>query len=197
MWFTKEHIADSYRIHQRLIRSRRVDARGWEFRSRGPDGGGLTHVRTEGDPSENLPVLLATLEDWRSAAVDLLVDRDDKSAPLAKRYRDCSARSQKVATRFAPGWLPPARCLSARQKSWTRCGSAPRTMTTATGSKQWSKAWGGLQRRCGLMWPIRKLWSLRPLPPWRGRPTSCTAGYHGRAALPGFHQSRRIRRRRG
>ena len=84
----KEHIADSYRIHQRLIRSRRVDARGWEFRSRGPDGGGLNHVRTEGDPNENLPVLLATLEDWRWAAVDSLVDRDDKSAPLAKRYGD-------------------------------------------------------------------------------------------------------------
>ena len=82
----KEHIADSYRIHQRLIRSRRADAQGWEFRPRGPDGGAMTHVRTEGDPSENLAVLLGTLEDWRSAAVDSLVNGDAGEALLAARY---------------------------------------------------------------------------------------------------------------
>ena len=54
----KEHIADSYRIHQRLIRSRRADAQGWEFRPRGPEGNALTHVRTESDPSDDLAVLL-------------------------------------------------------------------------------------------------------------------------------------------
>ncbi|MEP9403669.1 protein DpdE [Sphingomonas sp. VNH70] len=84
----KEHIADSYRIHQRLIRSRRADAQGWEFRSRGPDGEALTHVRTEGDPSDDLAVLLATLEDWRAAAVDSLVDHDLGNASLVSRYRD-------------------------------------------------------------------------------------------------------------
>lgn len=84
----KEHIADSYRIHQRLIRSRRADAQGWEFRPRGPDGGAMTHVRTEGDPSDDLAVLLGTLEDWRSAAVDSLVDGDAGSPLLAARYRD-------------------------------------------------------------------------------------------------------------
>ena len=84
----KEHVADSYRIHQRLIRSRRADAQGWEFRPRGPDGGAMAHVRTEGDPSEDLAVLLGTLEDWRSAAVDSLVDDDAGSPLLATRYRD-------------------------------------------------------------------------------------------------------------
>lgn len=84
----KEHIADSYRIHQRLIRSRRADAQGWEFRHRGPEGGALTHVRTEADPSEDMAVLLATLEDWRSAAVDSCVYGDIGTARLAARYRD-------------------------------------------------------------------------------------------------------------
>jgi ATP-dependent helicase HepA len=84
----KEHIADSYRIHQRLIRSRRADAEGWEFRPRGPDGGAMTHVRTEGDPSDKLAVLLGTLEDWRSAAVDSLVDGDAGAPLLAARYRN-------------------------------------------------------------------------------------------------------------
>lgn len=82
----KEHIADSYRIHQRLIRSRRADAQGWEFRPRGPDGGAMTHVRTEGDPSEKLAALLGTLEDWRSAAVDSLVDGHTGVPLLAARY---------------------------------------------------------------------------------------------------------------
>ncbi|UZF90659.1 protein DpdE [Bosea sp. NBC_00550] len=84
----KQHVADSYRIHQRLIRSRRADAQGWEFQPRGPEGGALTHVRTEGDPSEVLAFLLATLEDWRSAAVDSLVDHKVGSALLAARYRE-------------------------------------------------------------------------------------------------------------
>jgi ATP-dependent helicase HepA len=84
----KEHVADSYRIHQRLIRSRRADAQGWEFRPRGPDGGAMTHVRTEGDPSDDLVVLLGMIEDWRSAAVDSLVDGDAGSPLLAARYRD-------------------------------------------------------------------------------------------------------------
>ena len=84
----KEHVADSYRIHQRLIRSRRADAQGWEFRPRGPDGDAMTHVRTESDPSDDLTVLLGMLEDWRSAAVDSLVDGDAGSPLLATRYRE-------------------------------------------------------------------------------------------------------------
>lgn len=83
----KEHVADSYRIHQRLIRSRRADAQGWEFRPRGPDDSALTHVRIEGDPSASLAVLLGTLEDWRSAAADSLVDDNALSPLLAARYR--------------------------------------------------------------------------------------------------------------
>lgn len=84
----KEHIADSYRIHQRLIRSRRADAEGWEFQARGPAGEALKHVRIEADPSDDLATLLTTLEDWRSAAIDSLVDEDTNDTPLVNRYRD-------------------------------------------------------------------------------------------------------------
>ena len=84
----KEHIADSYRIHQRLIRSRRADAQGWEFRPRGPEGDALTHLRIESDPSDDLATLMSTLEDWRSAAVDSCVDHDIGTPMLALRYRD-------------------------------------------------------------------------------------------------------------
>lgn len=103
----KEHVADSYRIHQRLIRSRRADAQGWEFRPRGPDGGAMTHVRTEGDPSDDLAVLLGTLEDWRSAAVDSLVDSDTGSPLLAARYRDLLGAVSEGADALR-GWLADA-----------------------------------------------------------------------------------------
>ena len=84
----KEHIADSYRIHQRLIRSRRADSQGWEFQPRGPGEGALTHVRTESDLSDTMPGLLATLEDWRFAAVESLVDKEDKQTEIISRYRE-------------------------------------------------------------------------------------------------------------
>lgn len=84
----KAHIADSYRIHQRLIRSRRADAQGWEFGRRGPDDGGMAHVRIEGDPSDNMAMLLGTIEDWRTAAADSLVYGDAEAPLLAARYRN-------------------------------------------------------------------------------------------------------------
>ena len=103
----KEHVADSYRIHQRLIRSRRADAQGWEFRPRGPDGGAMTHVRTEGDPSDDLAVLLGTLEDWRSAAVDSLVEGGEGAPLLSTRYRDLLGAVSEGADAFR-AWLAAA-----------------------------------------------------------------------------------------
>lgn len=87
----KEHIADSYRIHQRLIRSRRADAKGWEFMPRGPtvDGGpSLLHVRVETNPDEQMDALLAGLEDWRFSAVEA-ADGDHATLKRhAARYAD-------------------------------------------------------------------------------------------------------------
>jgi len=86
----KGHIADSYRIHQRLIRSRRIDAKGWEFMPRGPAAGGpnsLSHVRIEADPNERMEALAATLEDWRFAAREAILGDDDAaSRRIAARY---------------------------------------------------------------------------------------------------------------
>lgn len=86
------HIAESYRIHQRLIRSRRADAKGWEFMPRGPHSDGLSdlsHVRVEADPDDRISELQASIEEWRLSAVDA-VDPSDRVriAELAMRYRD-------------------------------------------------------------------------------------------------------------
>ena len=86
----KEHVADSYRIHQRLIRSRRADAQGWEFRPRGPvisNEISLAHAKIEGDPSDLTMNLASTVEDWRSAANDALVDNPEIRSELIVRYR--------------------------------------------------------------------------------------------------------------
>lgn len=87
----KLHVADSYRIHQRLIRSRRADAAGWEFMPRGPTADGeplLTHVRSEEDPDESTDTLIATLEDWRFAASEALIDDPEAIENATHRYRD-------------------------------------------------------------------------------------------------------------
>ena len=85
----KTHIADTYRIHQRLIRSRRADAKGWEFMPRGPLGDGepdLAHVRLEADPAEQLPALIGALEDWRYAAVEQAGQDDHLLMVYARHY---------------------------------------------------------------------------------------------------------------
>jgi len=85
----KDHVADSYRIHQRLIRSRRADAKGWEFMPRGPAVEGepkLAHVRTEAPESDDARGLLAILEDWRFAAFETAAGDDVGLAKAAARY---------------------------------------------------------------------------------------------------------------
>jgi ATP-dependent helicase HepA len=87
----RTHIADTYRIHQRLIRSRRADAKGWEFMPRGPavvQEPDLSHVRQEIDDDDRINGLLAALEEWRFAALDTVSASDrPQLAQLAGRYR--------------------------------------------------------------------------------------------------------------
>lgn len=85
----KSHIADTYRIHQRLIRSRRADAKGWEFMPRGPaceESVNLSHVRLEADPADRIAILLGGIEDWRHAALEQAGEDDGLLASFAKQY---------------------------------------------------------------------------------------------------------------
>lgn len=66
----REHIADTYRIHHRIVRSRRADLEGWEFQPRGP-----ASVREEADDDPALETVVALVEDWRGAAL-LALDAD-------------------------------------------------------------------------------------------------------------------------
>ena len=89
----RTHIAETYRIHHRLIRTRRVDTQGWEFRQRGPDTGEnedpeLSHVFIKTDRDERIPVLLDLLEQWREASRGYISDADDPQLELelARRF---------------------------------------------------------------------------------------------------------------
>lgn len=77
----RQHIADNYRIHQRLIRSRRADLEGWEFQPRGPAS---LRIEEDGDPT--LQSGLLALEDWRAQAALMAETRPDLADDLAKRY---------------------------------------------------------------------------------------------------------------
>ncbi|MDZ4820656.1 MAG: protein DpdE [Planctomycetota bacterium] len=77
----KAHIADTYRINQRLIRSRRVDAEGWEFTPRGPACQGelsFAHVKVETELRSWIQPLLTVLDEWRFAA--LQASREESTA---------------------------------------------------------------------------------------------------------------------
>lgn len=90
----RQHIAETYRLHQRLIRSRRKDTEGWELR---PRQGRLT---VDVDSDERIPAICDALAEWRyqarrsgnseaSADKELTHDAsntDPRELALAKRY---------------------------------------------------------------------------------------------------------------
>jgi ATP-dependent helicase HepA len=85
----KTHIADTYRINQRLIRSRRVDAEGWEFTSRGPTNDGelsFAHVKVETELQGWIEPLLSVVEEWRFAALDAVREVPSAIEMAAARY---------------------------------------------------------------------------------------------------------------
>jgi ATP-dependent helicase HepA len=75
----RSHIVETYRIHHRVIRTRRSDTQGWEFMPRAPQVNNgnpinLSHVRVEIDEDERLPALIDLLEQWRKASQSDLAD---------------------------------------------------------------------------------------------------------------------------
>jgi len=79
----RQHLADTYRVHQRLIRARRRDAMVY-FRPRGiATGGRRDHLREEVDEDLRWPEILVGLEDWRDATRFRAEDAGDVSTVTA------------------------------------------------------------------------------------------------------------------
>ena len=79
--YLREHIADTYRIHHRIVRSRRSDLEGWEFQPRGP-----SIVREEADDDAAFETVTDLLENWRSKALVTLEANPGLEDALANRF---------------------------------------------------------------------------------------------------------------
>ena len=91
----RSHVADVYRLHHRLVRTRRREAADWVFLRRGPEPSSngevvLNHVHRVVLPDVTLERVLAPLEEWR---VELASEfrQDRRTVPqLARFTRNCS-----------------------------------------------------------------------------------------------------------
>ncbi len=69
----RHHIADTYRLHQRLVRTRRRDLPEWVLVPRRGD------VTPEEDDDERSPLMADALDSWRQTAVEYLVENPDEA----------------------------------------------------------------------------------------------------------------------
>lgn len=121
----KGYIAETYRLHQRLLRSRRKDTEGWELRSRrGP-------LTVDVDLDERVPTLCDALEEWRylarAATARAELDQDPAGVgkpdagrdevDFARRYIRLAEALGCGAEAFGAEWE--------RQRTEVRAGIAP------------------------------------------------------------------------
>jgi ATP-dependent helicase HepA len=81
-----DHVANTYRIHQRLIRARRIDVEKWTMRPRGPEWPMLSHVRLFYSETPDAEVLLNGLEAWRDNATRVSRRDNTLALKLAERW---------------------------------------------------------------------------------------------------------------
>jgi ATP-dependent helicase HepA len=102
----KDHIARTYRIHDRLLRSRRTDAEGWAMRPRAESWPMLSHVRIVSDNTSWSADLAAALESWRVAAATVASEDD---SGIFHRWRDLvsiSFFSRETIARHLDAMIP-------------------------------------------------------------------------------------------
>ncbi|MFT7003502.1 MAG: ATP-dependent helicase HepA [Sulfurimonas sp.] len=83
------HLVETWRLHNRLIRTRRVDSEGWEFQERGKKENNsyvMDNIHSFEHPNKIVEQINSQIEEWRSYLSLKFLD-DDKSLSLAKeRY---------------------------------------------------------------------------------------------------------------
>jgi ATP-dependent helicase HepA len=82
----KDHIANTYRIHQRLIRTRRVDVEKWSMRPRGPAWPLLTNLKVCYDDDSGMAAIMAALETWRDSALRHYFADESLAGSLSQRW---------------------------------------------------------------------------------------------------------------
>lgn len=116
----RSHIADVYRVHQRLIRSRRRDCPEWVFRPRGrlPDADGSSdgsHLRSTWIEDSRLERCFERLEEWRvdvaSAIAPDAPERRDARESCCRLFEafSCGIERFSIQIRATPSeWMPQA-----------------------------------------------------------------------------------------
>ena len=102
----REYIARTYRIHDRLLRSRRLEAEAWAMRPRGAPYPQLGHVRYVFDQATWPQQYSLALEDWRLAA---RASEGSNSQELVDRWRQLVGASylgQKSAKHIVGNLIP-------------------------------------------------------------------------------------------
>ena len=83
------HLVETWRLHNRLIRTRRVDSEGWEFQERGKKKNNsyiMDNIRSFEHPNKVIEQINSQIEEWRSYLSLKFLD-DDKLFLFAKeRY---------------------------------------------------------------------------------------------------------------
>lgn len=101
----RQHLADTYRVHQRLIRARRREAMVY-FRPRGAlVDGRREHVRAEVDENLRWPEILVGLEDWRDT---IRLSGSEESGASAEDALALMAAIDAVGCGVAPANLADA-----------------------------------------------------------------------------------------
>ena len=160
----KDHVADSYRIHQRLIRSRRADAAGWEFMPRGPavmaGPTSLGHVKIESGDEAQFQPLMATLEDWRFSAVEAAAGDGTALDRAASRYAEVLGAVSVGATALK-GWLATAvETFAGEADILEALRAAAEEQVDDAQVQTMVESTPGCSRRSDLTRAIRKSWSL-------------------------------------
>lgn len=87
----KRHIAETYRLQQRLLRTRRKDIQGWELRPRS------STLTVDCDEDERIPDACGALEEWRRrAARSVEADSDGPGDPVHREALRAGLRARYV-----------------------------------------------------------------------------------------------------
>jgi len=85
----RSHLLESWRIHNRLIRTRRIDSQGWEFQDRGEKRGDIystDNLFIYENPNKTILEVNQKIEEWRSFVSLNFSDSDTKQSILEERY---------------------------------------------------------------------------------------------------------------
>lgn len=83
----RSHLIESWRIHNRLIRTRRIDTEGWEFQERGKKIDTMytiDNLFVSEHPNKVFEDINQKIEEWRSY-LSLKIEHDDKKFIVAKK----------------------------------------------------------------------------------------------------------------